>query len=166
MADPVRMRVTAVALILGGTLALAGCGGTSGPSKETYIARADRICASAKTAAAPLVGRLATAAGSLSGPRVRKLAPAVQGLHGIGMRYVGQLRSLEQPSGDRAAIERFLDPTKSVVDAIGVAGAALAQGDSVRALSVLQQIQSTAQQANDAARAYGFHECGSVLTAG
>lgn len=159
-------RQTIGALLAGCALGLGACGGTSGPAKSDYIASADRICATARTTAAPLVQRLAMAAGSLTTARARKLAPAVQRLHRIGTQYVGQLRSLEQPSGDRDAIERFLNPTTSVVDAIGAAGDALAHSDSVSALGLLQQIQSTAEQANDAARTYGFHECGSVLTTG
>jgi hypothetical protein len=42
-------------------LALAGCGGSSGPSKPQYIAKADTICTATQTQTAPLIHQIAAA---------------------------------------------------------------------------------------------------------
>ncbi len=150
-------------------LLLAGCGGGgggAGPSKAAYIARADRICATARMQGGPLVSQLtAAAAGSLSAGSAAKLAGVVEQLHGIEARALTQLRGLSQPSGDHDAIERFLAPSGQVVDAMANAQAALSRGDVTSALGLLQQTQATAQQAKAAADSYGFKQCGLVLSA-
>ncbi len=144
-------------------LLIGGCGGTSGPSKSHYIAEADRVCQSVQTQAAPLIRRLTSAAGSLTAAQARQLAGVVQQLHSVGAQYISQLQALEQPSGDHKAIEKFLQPSKQTIAAIGQAGNALSNGQPTQALAVLQQAQPLAQQANTAAQAYGFKQCGSVI---
>jgi hypothetical protein len=154
------------ALILAALVALAGCGGSGGPTKAQYIARADPICASARAQAQPIIAQLAAAAGSLDAASARRLAPAVSRLHSVGVSYLARLRALQQPSGDRAAIDDFLRPSAQVVDAVGTAASALAAGDTVRALAQLQQIQPLALDANAAEQRYGLRQCGSVLSVG
>lgn len=148
-------------------LLVAGCGGGGGgASRAAYIARADRICAAARTQGGPLVAQLTAAAtGSLSSGSAAELAGVVGQLHAIEAHALAQLRALAQPSGDHDAIERFLGPSSQVVDAMSQAQAALSRGDLTGALGLLQQTQATAQQAKSAADSYGFKQCGLVLSA-
>lgn len=161
--------ITAVAV--SGLLALAGCGGSSGPSKAQYVAKADAICTTAHTQTAPLIQQVAAAGASLASggagaaSGARRLASVVQRLHDVAAAGLAQLRALRQPSGDHAAIERFLTPLASVVDAIGQAATALGSGQAPQALALLQQVAPVAQQVASAAQAYGLTQCGSVVSA-
>jgi hypothetical protein len=158
--------ITAVAV--SGLLALAGCGGGGGPSKSQYIARADAICQAAQSQTAPLIQQITAAGASLvsgGAPSARRLATAVQRLHDVAAGSLAQLRALRQPSGDHGAIERFLTPLASVVDAIGQAATALGSGQAPQALALLQQVQPVAQQVASAAQVYGLRQCGSVVLA-
>lgn len=147
-------------------VAVGGCGGSSGPGRAHYIAQANQICAQARTQAAPLIQQLAATVSSPTAASERRAAPSVEKLEAIGQSYLAQLRALKEPSADHAAIERFLTPSGQVIDAIGQAASALKSGDTVTALAALQQIQTVAEDANGAARAYGLEQCGSVLTTG
>lgn len=149
-------------------LVASGCGGgTKGPSKADYIARADRICLTTKTQTAPLVRQLADAAsGSVSAARARRLAGVLGQLHTMGAGYVASLQRLDQPSGDRAEIQRFLAASREVVDALGQATSELRAGNVTGALALLQAGTPTAERANAAAQAYGFKQCVSVLPSG
>jgi hypothetical protein len=152
----------------GGLLILTGCGGSGGPSKSQYIAKADAVCATAHTQTAPLIGQVAAAGASLASGAAgaaRRLAAAVQRLHEVAAGGLAQLRALRQPSGDHAAIERFLTPLASVVDAIGQAATVLGSGQAPQALGLLQQVQPVARQVTSAAQAYGLRECGSLFSA-
>jgi hypothetical protein len=147
----------------------AGCGGKGdSSSKAAYIAKADRICQATRDEIAPLVQRIGVAAvsGSVSRSELPALAAAVERLHAIGSGYLARLERLRQPSGDRAALERFLDPSRQVVAALGRASSALRAGNVTAALSLLQAGTPTAQEANTAAQAYGFKQCLSVLPSG
>lgn len=158
------------ALAAAGLLALASCG-SSGPTKSQYVAKANAICASARTQTTPLIRQLTAAAVGLASPganaarSARQMASAVGRLQSVSARELSQLRKLQQPSGDHAAIERFLTPLAGLVDAIGRAGAALRGGQPQRALAQLAEVQPTSQQVTRAANAYGMRQCGSVLTA-
>ncbi|MFI4985493.1 MAG: hypothetical protein ACHP93_04140 [Solirubrobacterales bacterium] len=153
---------------VGGLLVLAGCGGSSGPSKAQYVAKADAICTTAHTQTAPLIQQVTAAGASLASggaPSARRLATVVRRLHDVAASGLARLRALRQPSGDHAAIERFLAPLASVVDAIGQAATALGSGQAPQALGLLQQVQPVAQQVTSAAQTYGLQQCGSVLSA-
>ena len=154
---------TAAALTVAAGLA-AGCGEDSGPSKDGYVAAADRICQTARATAAPLVARVSKAGTSslLPGPR-RRLARDLQRLHELGVGYVTDLGALEPPPADAEQVRAFLVATSEVVDAVGVGRDAVAAGNMVRALSLLQRARTVDDQAAAAAREYGFKQCGSVI---
>lgn len=157
--------ITAVAV--GGLLALAGCG-SSGPSKSHYTSEADAICKSAQAQTAPLIKQIAAEGASLvsgGAASARRLATAVERLRTIAASDLAQLQALKQPSGDHAAIERFLTPLASVVGTIGQAASTLSAGQGPQALGLLEQVQPVAQQVTSAAQAYGVQPCGSILAA-
>jgi hypothetical protein len=157
--------VTAVAISC--LLALAGCGGGGGLSKSQYIAKADPICRAAQTQTAPLIQQVTAAGAALATggtDSAHRLATAVQRLHDVAAGGLAQLRALRQPSSDHAAIERFLTPLASLVDAIGQAATALGSGQAPQALALLQRVQPIAQQVTSAAETYGLRQCGSVVS--
>lgn len=154
-------------MVLSCLLALAGCGGGGGPSKSQYIAKADAICHAAQTQTAPLVQQVSATGAALAtggAGSAQRLATTVQRLHDVAAGSLAQLRALRQPSGDHAAIERFLTPLASVVDAMRQAAAALGSGQAPQAFALLQQLQPVAHQVTNAAQAYGLRQCGSVLS--
>ena len=160
-----RARAGRAAAVAAVTLAV-GCGGgePEGPSKDDYVAAADRVCQAARAAAAPLVARVSEAGASslLPGPR-RRLERDLQRLHELGVAYLADLRALEPPPGDEQEVQAFLTPTAEVVDAVGAGREAVADASMGRALSVLQRARTVDDQAAAAAREYGFRQCGSVI---
>lgn len=160
-------RVVAAPLVAtaAGLLSVGGCGGSGGPSKSEYIAKADAICRSAQTQAAPLIQKLTfTVTGSPAPARMRRAAAIVGDLQAIGRSYMSRLRALERPGHDDKAIAAFLVPTGQVIDALAEARAALQRGETVRALGLLQQAQPVDAEAGAAARSYGFKQCGSIIS--
>jgi hypothetical protein len=158
----------AIICLAGLALFVAGCGGgRNSAEKIAYIAKADRICQTTQTEAAPLIGKLsAAAAGSLTAAQARNLAVLADRLHAMGMLYTARLAQLKQPGGDHDAIEAFLAPSRQIVQSVGQAAAALKAGDVTSARALLGVGQLTAQRANGAARDYGFKQCVSVFPSG
>jgi len=164
---PARIPATAAALTLALALVLGGCG-SSAPTKSQYIAKAGAICATASTQTAPLIKQVTASAVALStggASAVARLASAVSQLHTVAASNLEKLQKLEQPSGDHAAIERFLTPFAGVVSAIDQAATALGKGQAQQALGLLEQIRPSAEQATSAAHAYGLTQCETVLSA-
>ncbi len=161
-------RAVALALVAG-LIALAGCGGggSSHADRAQYIAKADAICQAAKKQTGPLIQQLsAEAAGLTSGSAASasKAAGIVEQLHTIAAADLAQLRALKQPSGDHAAIAKFLDPLGSLLNSLNQAASVLRSGQVPQALALLQQAQPTAQQVTTAAQQYGLKQCGTVLS--
>jgi hypothetical protein len=149
----------AAALALLVTLATLGCGGEEGPSRAEYQAKANAICAAARSRTAPLVEQLSAAAGSLTAARAAEAAAAARRLETLAGRSVAQLRALEQPSGDTEEIERFVGAGERLVAAVGRAAQALRDRDVIRALGVVQQSRGLGREAEAAAAAYGLDQC-------
>jgi hypothetical protein len=100
-----------------------------------------------------------------SSSTARQLAATLSRLHTVAADYLAQLQRLKQPSGDHAAINRFLTPLGQIVDAIGKAAVAIGNGQAPAAIGLLEQAGPVAQDATDAARAYGMRQCETVLAA-
>lgn len=148
------------------SLALAGCG-ASGPTRSQYRARAEAICQPARAQVTPLIQQVASALAAPGGVRSsqEQLAAALQDLYGVAASYLARLEGLKQPSGDHAAIERFLESLSEVVAGIGRAGAMVRGGAVSPAIRQLLELEPTQQEANTAAQAYGLTECAAVLPA-
>jgi len=161
--------VIALAAIAGGVvLGVTLSTGSSGPTKAQYVGRADAICAAAKAQTTSEIKQIAASAASLasgSQASAQKLATLLQQLHTATAADLARLRALAQPSGDHAAIERFLKPLGSVVHALSEAASALRGSQPLQALGLLEQLQPTAQQLTSAARAYGLGACSQLLSA-
>jgi hypothetical protein len=161
-------------LAVAAALALAACGGggattsstSSGPSHAQYVAAANAICATAARQTAPLIAKVKSsgAAAVLSGGGPA-LAAIVSRLHDVAAVDLARLRALAQPPADHGAIARVLEPLTTVVADIGRAATALAKGEALNALALIQQAQPVAARVTGAARALGAARCGAVLAA-
>jgi len=165
-----RRRARALALLLTAA-ALAGCGGGSashGPTRAAYIAKADAICRSAHAQTNNLISKIKALAPTLliGGTAAAPTAPGlVAQLHTVAAADLARLRALAEPSGDHAAIAKFLDPLASIVSAMGKALADLRAGHAVDAAALFSDAIPTAQAVRSAAGSYGFKACPSLLAA-
>lgn len=156
---------TFASLAITGVLALTACGGGGGgPNRSAYITKANAICQRASSQTGPLIKQVTSLAASVtSGRSSTQLAGTLSRLHTVAAGFLAQLERLKQPSGDRAAIKRFLTPLAQVVDAIGKAAAAVGGGQLPAALGLLERAGPVAQDATAAAQAYGMRQCETVL---
>ena len=166
-----RRRAHVLALVLTAA-ALAGCGGggsaAHGPTRAAYIAKADRICRSAHAQTNALISKIKALAPTLliGGTAAAPSAPGlVAQLRSVAAADLARLRALPQPSGDHAAIAKFLDPLASVVSALGKALADLRAGHALDAAALFSDAIPTAQAVRSAASVYGFKNCPSLLSA-
>jgi len=167
----VSRRAPALALLLSAA-ALAGCGGggsaSHGPTRAAYIAKADAICRSAHAQTNDLISKIKALAPTLliGGTAAAPSAPGlVAQLHAVAAADLARLRALAEPSGDHAAIAKFLDPLGSIVSAMGKALADLRAGHAVDAAALFSDAIPTAQAVRSAAVSYGFKACPSLLAA-
>ena len=166
-----RRRARALALVLTAA-ALAGCGGggsaSHGPTRAAYIAKADKICASAHAETNHLINQIKALATALviGGTKAAPTAPAlVAKLHTVAAADLARLRALAQPSGDHSAIAQFLGPLGLIVQAMGKAADDLRAGKAVDAASLFSAAIPTAQTVRSAATAYGLRSCPNLLAA-
>ena len=94
----------------------------------------------------------------------KQVAGVVARLGVVAGANLARIRALATPSGDHAAIARFLNPLTAVVGSIGKAASALRSGQAFEAVSLLAEVEPTAQKVATAARAYGFKQCTQVLS--
>jgi len=133
---------------------LAACGG--GPSKASYLTKADAICEPANRSVAAVAKptaypELGTAGGTLLSANDGQLV---------------QLRNLDTPSGSKDEI----DAVWSALAALSQSAKALQQGavaqDRTAAGRALGEISTRAADAGAKATAYGFGACGVGMKAG
>jgi hypothetical protein len=142
--------------------------GSSSPTPAQYAAKADAICASARTQTGPLVQQLATDAQSLSSggqAAEQRLTGALQSLHGTASEALGKLRKLQRPSSGVQPVERFLASLGTVVTALERSAGDAAAGRPERALAALGQSAPVAGQLAEAARQAGMRQCPTMLPA-
>lgn len=151
--------------------AIAGCGGGSaakGPTHAQYVARADAICRAARAQTNELIVKIKGLAptlllgGTAAAPTASGL---VAQLHRAAARDLARLRALAQPSADRAAIAKFLDPLSTIVRDMGTAQRDLEAGHAVDAAALFSNAIPTAEAVRSAATAYGFKACPGLLAA-
>jgi hypothetical protein len=100
---------------------------------------ADAICKQAKTRTASLIGEITTSAASLAAGTsgsAQRLATLLDQLRAESSADLAKLRAFAQPSGDHAAIQRFLQPLGTVVAASGQAAATLRSRQPLQALAL------------------------------
>jgi hypothetical protein len=153
-------------LAVAGVMVPAGCGGSSSPAKARYVAEANAICKAASARTGPLIDDVTAAAASITSGgagATGRLANDLEALHRVASEYVAKLKRLRQPSGDHAAIQRFLTPFAKIVDSLGAAAAAVTAGQMPQALALLEHAAPVAQAASSGAQAYSLDQCATVV---
>lgn len=143
------LRVLVPALLTAGLLGLAACGG-GGPSKESFVADADRIC---RAESAPLASVKAPTSFPELSETARTIAAAVDA-------QLPRLRALDRPSGDDAAVDTMLGALGGVSDAARALQGAAARNDEGGTAAATRDMAVRAKAASDSGRAYGFATCG------
>lgn len=150
-----------VAAALAVTGLFAGCGGSSSPSKASYIQKADAICASgdAQIQSVPkpqLTGSSAEILKNLS-TYVDQVLPVAQGV-------ITKLKALPQPSSDHAALTRYFASLDDAVVKLRTLSAAARSGNTKAVQAGASALGSS--QPDTLARQYGFKRCGGAGGAG
>ena len=154
-----------VAVSAVGLLALAGCGGSSGPTKAQYVAKANTICADARKQTLPLIGALKSSIASvLSGGSEKPLIRVAKRLNTTASATLTRLRAIARPDADSAKIARFLKPLSGVVADLGQLASTLGAGNTADALAALEREQATGAKVVKAAQAYGLTRCSTLLS--
>src|SRR5215213_1019821 len=130
-----------------------GASGASGAqgalSKNAFIDQADSICSESQAAIAALgTGQAGTAAGDQV---TQQLETTRSELNSI--------KSLNEPSEDRATLEDFVSALEDEVSALEDEQSALDQGDQTAATAAQTDYSTAQSSAQDAARQYGLKDC-------
>jgi hypothetical protein len=145
----VRSSGALAALLASAVLGAAGCGG-GGPSKETFLADADRVC---RTESAPLASVKAPTSFPELSDTARTIAAAVDA-------QLPQLRALERPSGDDTPVDAVLGSLGGVSEAAKALQGAASRNDEGATATAARDLAARARSASDRGRAYGFATCG------
>jgi hypothetical protein len=136
---------------------LAGCG--SKYTKSDFVARADGICTNAVRDIRSLNAPSATGGQALHAlsQYLAKVVPIVQS-------EADQIRALKRPSGDQAALDRYLSAQAEVVAEYRGLAAAAKRGDEQGVASAQAKLQSS--RVAGLATQYGLHACGTPTGTG
>jgi hypothetical protein len=140
------------ALLTAGLLGLAACGG-GGPSKDTFVAEADRIC---RADSAPLASVKAPTSFPELSETAQTIATAVDA-------QLPRLRALDRPSGGGAPLDTMLGSLGGVAEAAKTLQDAASRNDEGGTATAARHLAARAKSASDSGRAYGFATCGGSL---
>jgi hypothetical protein len=130
---------------------LTGCGGgSSHPSKATFIKRADMICLKGSAAQDALAKPSSNA----------DLAAYVKRVYGIERGVVSDVRALTPPDGDATAIGSMLDNVDRALAFESDVEAAATTGNQSQINDAEAKGAKFLNAANTQATKYGFTECG------
>jgi hypothetical protein len=144
-------RVEAIVVLLSLAVLLSACG--SKYTKSDFAARANGICTNTVREIRSLNPPTATAgqAQLALSQYLAKVLPIVQS-------EASQIRALKRPSGDQAALDRYLSAQAEVVAEYRRLAAAAKRGDAQGVASAEAKLQSSPVAA--LAAQYGLHDCG------
>ncbi len=149
----VRLRLLAAAGLAAAASTLAACGGSSGPSKTAFLAKANSICAEANAAEQKLpkpTANTSTAVGEYIGA-----------VAAVGNAELKELRALPEPSGDKAAIASVLATGQNQIDVATKLGSQFVAGDKTGSKATYDQLNALTAPVNKAFDSYGLKTCGS-----
>jgi hypothetical protein len=144
-------RLKAIVAVVSLAALLTGCG--SKYTKSDFVARADGICTNAVREIRSL--NSPTAAG---GQQLRALSQYLAKVVPIVESEATQIRALKRPSGDDAALDRYLSAQAEVVAEYRRLAAAAKRGDEQGAAGAEAKLQ--ASPVATLAAQYGLHACG------
>jgi hypothetical protein len=163
-----RGKTATLAALAAGTIWVAGCGGddsttstvtsssttsTTAVSTEEFITAADARCAEANAAIANL-----TSDGSGSSTSIQQQAD-------ITKQTLTGLKSLGSPDDPDGSLADYYSAVQEQISLLGQQETALASGDSAGAEALTTQLDQAETDAQTAAEAFGFEECGQTGTA-
>jgi outer membrane murein-binding lipoprotein Lpp len=154
-------RGLALAAAITGAALVAGCGADAGgPSKQTYISDANRICSDGNRAIKPLADRVDTAQRGADPDQVfRELAVLTRKASDASQPHLDRLDALKTPGGDRDALKGWIADQRRQQSLLAELGDALEERDDAT-ISTLSQRIATLNTKNDAfAKKYGLAEC-------
>jgi hypothetical protein len=137
------------ALLAVGLLGLSACGG-DGPSKESFVADADRIC---RAESAPLGSVKAPTSFPELSETARTIAAAVDA-------QLPRLRALDRPSGDDTAVDAMLGSLGGLSEAAKTLQGTASRNDEAGTATATRDMAARAKSASESGRAYGFTTCG------
>lgn len=144
---PVGGAVLAAALT---TMLLAGCGGSSGPTKAEYTKQAAAICRDANDSVTKVRADATTTSA---------LAASIGRVVSIEQDAARRVRALRAPKGDEAVLRQWLGLVDETLDELGTAGHAAATGDGAAADAANQRAKVLDRQADAIATRYGLDAC-------
>lgn len=160
------MRWLILPIVLAGSLALAGCGGSSATTstsgstgaktndRATYIAKADALCKSANARQEALRKR------SL-GLAVTKLPPVLKQQAGIAGSLSADLGRLTPPTGDAATVGRFVKSVSQLAVYSRAVANSIAANHSFAARALAGKLTVARQQEKLLGQGYGYKTCAS-----
>jgi hypothetical protein len=149
---------------VGAGLALSACGGDSSPEtpivvptetqqsldKAQFVAQADSVCAEANAS----IEQFAAAGQGVT--EADQIAQLRQGV-------IDQIQDLGPPTEDRTTLDQFLQAMAAQVSAGEKIGLASQRGEDTTQFET--ELDTAKSEAETAASAYGFEECGSPISA-
>ncbi len=144
-------RSTAVVLALT-ALAVTGCG-SSGPSKTSYVAKANAICATynAKVTALPQLPE---------GSSVQATAKYLAASAAIAGEETDKLKALTMPKGEKATLTSLYSRQAAQVSQVQSAVKQLSTGDIAGAQATVNRLEGSGPGLDKDFTAYGLNACG------
>jgi hypothetical protein len=165
-------RAVAIAVLLGLSGA-AGCGGddggersataaTAGPTRAAFIAEADALCRRTNAQIAATNTRITQINRTATSERqaLEDAAPLLAETYDAQRASVAELRALEPPAGDEAAVTRIVAGVEQQVAAVGQVADAAQAGDAARVRALGEDLQTTRTRVRGLFQGYGFEVCG------
>jgi hypothetical protein len=159
------IRTAALAATVAGIVALAGCGGSNGPSKSGYVAKANKICADGNDAVRTIAKDI-TAAQRASKPAeiYRRVGDLTRKAAATSKVYIDRLDALETPKKDGDRLDAWVASVRKQETLLGQLGAAFSAKDTKQIAVLSQQIDQLDQRNNLFAKGYGMKSCATSIT--
>jgi hypothetical protein len=135
-------------------LALAGCGG--GDPEEEFVADANSVCAEFESFSS---GQEETFQKQVASGDFDQAADTFEEYGAELKRSVTEISDLERPSGDREAIDAFIQSSEELTELVPGVVDALRESDTATLLSVATRLQEVQGKADRAARQAGLDDC-------
>ena len=143
-------RLEAIVVVCSLAALLAGCG--SKYTKSDFVARADGICTNAVREIRSL-----NPPSAATGQGLRALSQYLDKLLPIVQSEASQIRALKRPSGDHAALDRYLSAQAEVVAEYRRLASAAKRGDAQGVADAEAKLQASPVAA--LAAQYGLRDC-------
>jgi len=167
MSGPRGALATSLAVLL---LALGGCGEDGGgsdaggadtateaeaPSKDEFIEQGDEICMEFDEVQEELEADIEAA-----GNDTDELAALFEEFADEAESTADELEELGAPEGQEDEVEEYISDSREQIDQLRDAGEALADGDTERFTSIVEEGEAKGDELQEQAEAIGFQECG------